>query len=130
MLACIHFRSSVSMFGGCAQEATAELVAPDPGTVVEGVLRLRPRHGLSPKAPVCLEGCSYPRVPHVQAEQLLRHGRQVLCTACHLTFGRDTNAANNTANCLWQHAEDGSRPRGSVRKMRVQVSFHLCHADP
>ena len=26
--------------------------------------------------------------------------RQMLCPACHLTFDRNTNAANNMANCL------------------------------
>jgi len=126
-------RSFVSLFKGCAQEAMVGLVALDPGTIVA--------YGKTYCGRNCKGGC----VPVMVCRQKLQSvwkvvlidefrtskrssccgmdvlgpARQMLCPACPLTFERNTNTANNIANRLWQHAEDGSRTRGLERPVQA-----------
>ena len=108
------------------------LVAPGP----TGVLRSRPRHGLSPSAPGCSEGgflfsCS--GHAHIQAccgvDVMPYPACQMPCPTYCLTLDRDTDVANNMANCVWDYAEDGDRPRGLERPVQAARFAYMAEDD-
>ena len=120
-----------------------ELVAPDPNTIVAFGKAYGGKNRQGGRVPVlacCRKLQSVRKVVLIdefntsersrccgaEAEPVPGQPRRMKCSACQLEFDRDTNAARNIEECLWQHVlVPGSRPHGLERPPRHDRFTHM-----